>query len=1635
MIKRYSRWFRIVLWAGLIFSPVAHASTTAVMALSPNVMPRGSVSTLTISFANNADTAVTINSSNTLTLPSAPAGLFYTGVPSSTCTGLTPVINPGNTDLSFTGTGSVPANGSCTITASVTSDSIANYDVPFTANFFVASDGSQLPSVDSPQTLSVTPYQPVSIVLKSTRGTTQTPTTTTIINSNQSIDLQDLTTARLTRFRYVLTNPNPIALTNVNLTWPSLPSTILSVIPNSLLSDSLVTDTSAGAAAGCGGTLTLSAPGLLLTNQDRPTLSGATIPANGSCEVSYWVRADSAFAINISGTIGFNYDLGAGLLSSDQGVSNAATNNPLQSYATAQYTRSTLNAASSGFTGDSFNVTLTLANSNSSNVTIKTGGNTGWIWDIGQGIEPNITTTITPANCPSLTPASWNATTRQLTIQGTFSAGGCNYTVPFISSYAGPDTSTIATIAPAGNVQYVMPSGAETPSNRTMNTHSASFQAFNGQSTSAAVTVSAKVFDYLGAAMVGGQPTGSAHTIELTLTAPQGVSNYELTGRWSDIVNAWTPFSYIPAATNNCGATMNIPDGGASFNLSNVNLNSGETCVVRLPVLYRRDVVGALNINAGEAFGTVNGTIEYTPVSRYSLFTYSGSTIEFEQSFIPAAVIPNSPNTIYTVTLNKKQKISPIEKLDFNVNLNTPSGGVDLGLRATQIVSNTCNATINGVAPGIYPLPLPNVTALSITNASTPDSIAQGAGPYDNSTGFDARAFDASSCQIQVQVEPDPAKLALVTNTVTSQIIGLGGGRYISNTNQDLAQFYSFFPVPNNPSYTVVTDTPSQITQSLLFNPTSVAVGQETRMSILIDNRLGNAVGLTNATLTNDYIRDAGGHLMNTSTPNPQISGTGCTGTLTAWPHGRFISLSNAYIPAGSVCTISVNVLPTAINVNNILPQNAFTSTQSNDSTGPASASVALNASFGAVTTFNPTMLDYNPLLPSANTSTLTLSLINSFPGVATLAPYTHTLPANLEIAGHIGFAGAGCSVNILGGGASGTNYLSIAGSIPSMSSCTFTIPVQVISAPAVVPPAVSLIYTDTIPANTMNVHINSIVPNITTNLVEANATLTVTAPATITISKTVSGQTISKPVGATYPVTLTCTSSGTFNLNATELLPTSQVVIAGDTCTVSEPSATLPAPLPGYAWGATTITPAASFTAVAGNNPINIDNALTFDVPRNISASALFNPALAGGTLPVLSLTCNPAASEITTGSAWTAPTGASCTLNASGGVAPAGYALGSTTYSGNGINSTTGAFTVSSTDLSFTSTTTLVATPQNATVISNTFNPAIAGSLPPTLTLNCSPAATGSYPNFSAPTGASCAIEISASAPEGYSIGNSTFGGTGVDPIAGTFTMPAGGINNLTVTTTLTANAQTLTVTSAFEPDIAGGTVPTATLLCTPAATEVVAGSEWTAPTDASCTLSTSGGTAPSGYTLGDVTFGGTGINTSTGIFTVPATNLSLTSTTTLITELQLVTTISSDAVSFEFPTTRTLRSTGILPTITLNCTPAATSIIEGESWDIPTGSSCTMSLIGGTPPSGYVFDHVTYSGTGVNPTTGTFLVPAGGISNLAAVMHLRAFGAGNVESIPAITLWASLMGIFSVLGVAYSRHLRKLHNRLSQ
>ncbi|MDR2172748.1 MAG: hypothetical protein LBE32_00820 [Burkholderiales bacterium] len=300
--------------------------------------------------------------------------------------------------------------------------------------------------------------------------------------------------------------------------------------------------------------------------------------------------------------------------------------------------------------------------------------------------------------------------------------------------------------------------------------------------------------------------------------------------------------------------------------------------------------------------------------------------------------------------------------------------------------------------------------------------------------------------------------------------------------------------------------------------------------------------------------------------------------------------------------------------------------------------------------------------------------------------------------------------------------------------------------------------------------------------------------------------------------------------------------------------------------------------------------------------------------------------------------------------------------------------------------------------------FDPVVAGGTLPTLEVTCTPSATvvtvGS--SWSAPEGASCQLSVSGgSPPSGYTMGTATYSGTGVNA-AGAFTVPAGGISDLSATVALTPNIVTLSSTGVvFDPVVAGGTLPTLEVTCTPGATVVTVGSSWSAPEGASCQLSVSGGSPPSGYTMGTATYSGTGVNAA-GEFTVPAGGISdLSATVALVSPpisfVEVATAARNLVVAFNPP-----MPGGTPPTLTLSCTPSATFAGVGV-WQVQVGATCQLGRTGGTPPAGYSFGAMTYSGSGVNGTTGVF-TPLGNINNLGGTITLVPYS-GSTTTIPTL------------------------------
>jgi uncharacterized repeat protein (TIGR01451 family) len=253
-------------------------------AFSPATIAAGGISTLTITLSNASTTAATLNAPLTDTLPS---GVVVSGSASTTCAGGTAstgaatvasqdrtLFRPrwfggnGGSHVTLTG-GTIPAGSSCTVTVSVTAPVAGSYFNSLLAGALQTNGGANA----APAVATLTVNSPS--VVTPTLGKTFSPATIAAGGTS------------------VLT----ITLNNANNTAATLTAPLTDTLPSGVV-------VSGSASTTCGGTASTGAA--TVASQDRTlfrprwlggsgassvTLTGGTIPANGSCVLTVGVVA------------------------------------------------------------------------------------------------------------------------------------------------------------------------------------------------------------------------------------------------------------------------------------------------------------------------------------------------------------------------------------------------------------------------------------------------------------------------------------------------------------------------------------------------------------------------------------------------------------------------------------------------------------------------------------------------------------------------------------------------------------------------------------------------------------------------------------------------------------------------------------------------------------------------------------------------------------------------------------------------------------------------------------------------------------------------------------------------------------------------------------------------------------------------------------------------------------------------------------------------------------------------------------------------------------------------------------------------------------------------------------------------
>jgi hypothetical protein len=237
----------------------------------PSIIAGGN-SVLTLTLSNPNSTAANMTSALTDTFPT---GVFVSGSASTTCGGTVSALI-GQSSISLTG-GTIPANGSCTITVAVTAPVAGAYINSVASGALKTSNGNNVaPAV---ATLTVTPVTTPTVV-PPTLGKSFNPAT---------VPVGGISTLVLT-------------LSNSNSVVDTMTAPLTDHLPAGLTVDGTASTT-------CGGTVDA------LLGSTAVTLSGGTIPADGSCTVSVKVTPDCECP--------YYNSVGVGALKTDNG-SNAA---------------------------------------------------------------------------------------------------------------------------------------------------------------------------------------------------------------------------------------------------------------------------------------------------------------------------------------------------------------------------------------------------------------------------------------------------------------------------------------------------------------------------------------------------------------------------------------------------------------------------------------------------------------------------------------------------------------------------------------------------------------------------------------------------------------------------------------------------------------------------------------------------------------------------------------------------------------------------------------------------------------------------------------------------------------------------------------------------------------------------------------------------------------------------------------------------------------------------------------------------------------------------------------------------------------------------------------------------------------
>ena len=721
----------------------------------------------------------------------------------------------------------------------------------------------------------------------------------------------------------------------------------------------------------CGGTF------VPVAGAKSVTLSGGTIPAFGSCNVKFDVVAESP-TVNAQGNITNTIPMGA--VTSFEGPTNASF-----SAAITRQTGGNLVKAFSPTTIDNNGtalLTITVRNFNANTLN-------------------NIAfTDPLPAGMTIGNPA-----------QPAFNAGDCQNPASTIASgFTVTATPGSSSIVVSGGSLVAAPNSA----NATQCTIRVNVTATNGGTGNLALlnTIPGGTWDgtipfpaasgtltvrptslvtgtkaFVPATVFQGQT--SVGTIVLTNASGVALSNFGFTDNVTTTMGGGITIAAAPAPANDCGMSPGVNMSASVLHFTGGSLGAGASCTITFTVQTLVTTSTGNHTNTIAVNGVVGTPPAGDPVR--NLIAISGTLnvvapATASKAFNPSSV-PAGTDSLLTITVTRPNNAPAWA--GFTITDTLPAGHTISPVAATP-AGNACVGTLTA-----------NAGESTITfTTNTP--------PANN-----------TSCTIRVNVRTPSGTAGTATNTIPPggfQVTFSGGGSYSNTANI-------------NANITRVTASVS-LTKS--FDPAVVDLLGESTMFLRIVNTAGNALNLTGVNLQDNL--PAG--LVIAAVPNALFTGTGCTlGTLTAPAGGTTITLTNASVQAGRICTIQVLTQALAAgNLINQVPAGALTSTQNVTNIEPVAATVTSTG----LSHLTVTKTDGITRMRAGGTTTYTVVVSNGTGvNVADVAgaTFTDTPPAGMTFTSWscVPSLGAICTPN-------GTGPINDSVTIPKGGSITYTI-------------------------------------------------------------------------------------------------------------------------------------------------------------------------------------------------------------------------------------------------------------------------------------------------------------------------------------------------------------------------------------------------------------------------------------------------------------------------------------------------------------------------------------------------------------------------------------------------------------------